>query len=214
MISVAYATGNVGKVNSAKAYLEPLGIDVQQVRSTNVVEIQSTEVERIAAHKAAQAYEQFRYPLFVTDTQFGIQQFGGWPFCFNQQTIDSIRSAGYLRLMAPWQDPSDRRACYTDVVAYVDSSLKQAITFRRELAGHLSLEERGTWDKSRMQSELWTIFVPDGYDKTMAEMSPDEVAELRSRHELRRHWHDFADWLHGHFVRRQENHIEILRQKS
>lgn len=197
-ISVAYATGNLGKVKSAKAYLEPLGITVEQVTPSKVEEIQSTDVDRIAAHKAQQAYGELHRPLFVTDTQFGIQQFNGWPFCFNQQTVDNIRSAGYLRLMSPWHDRGDRSASYVDVVAYHDTHLSQPVVFKRRFNGRLALEERGTWDKSRMQSELWTIFIPDGHEKTMAEMGADEIAALRANPETGRHWAEFAAWLKLH----------------
>ena len=55
-MKIVYVTGNWAKVKSAKNILEPLGIEVENVKM-DTTEIQADTVEEIAAHSAKEASE-------------------------------------------------------------------------------------------------------------------------------------------------------------
>ena len=57
-MKVTYVTGNWSKVLSAKKILEPLGIEVDNVKM-ETKEIQADSVSEIAKHSAKEASENF-----------------------------------------------------------------------------------------------------------------------------------------------------------
>ncbi|MEU2738209.1 non-canonical purine NTP pyrophosphatase [Streptomyces sp. NPDC007095] len=75
-IKVAMCTGNSGKFRTAQEHLAPWGIEVEQV-ALELDEIQTTSVAEIAQHKARQAFAVLGRPLFVEDSGFYIEEFGG-----------------------------------------------------------------------------------------------------------------------------------------
>ncbi|WP_306459606.1 non-canonical purine NTP pyrophosphatase [Streptomyces sp. OK228] len=77
-ITVAMCTGNAGKFRTAQEHLAPWGVEVEQV-ALELDEIQTKSVAKIAEHKARQAYAILGRPLFVEDSGFYIEEFGGWP---------------------------------------------------------------------------------------------------------------------------------------
>ncbi|WP_369251054.1 non-canonical purine NTP pyrophosphatase [Streptomyces sp. R41] len=75
---MAKCTGNAGKFRTAQEHLAPWGVEVEQV-ALELDEIQTTSVAIIAEHKARQAYAILGRPLFVENSGFYIEEFGGWP---------------------------------------------------------------------------------------------------------------------------------------
>ncbi|MDQ1024670.1 inosine/xanthosine triphosphate pyrophosphatase family protein [Streptomyces umbrinus] len=64
---VAMCTGYPGKFQTTQEHLAPWGIEVEQV-ALDLDEIQTTSVAEIARHKAGQAFEVLKRPLFVEDS--------------------------------------------------------------------------------------------------------------------------------------------------
>lgn len=56
MKKITYVTGNWAKVMSAKQILEPLGIEIDNVKM-QTTEIQADSVEEVAMHSAKEASE-------------------------------------------------------------------------------------------------------------------------------------------------------------
>ena len=59
MKKVVYVTGNWSKILSAKQILEPLGIEVDNVKM-ETTEIQADTVEEVAMHSAKEASEKLK----------------------------------------------------------------------------------------------------------------------------------------------------------
>ena len=72
-MKITYITGNWAKVKSAKQILEPLGIEVDNVKMSTT-EIQADTVEEVAIHSAKEATETITCSRLKTDTGLFIEE--------------------------------------------------------------------------------------------------------------------------------------------
>ena len=78
MKKIIYVTGNWAKVMSAKQILEPLGIEIDNVKM-QTTEIQADSVEEVAMHSAKVASEKLKCDVLKNDTGLYIDALGGFP---------------------------------------------------------------------------------------------------------------------------------------
>ncbi|MFE4175081.1 non-canonical purine NTP pyrophosphatase [Streptomyces sp. NPDC056909] len=178
---LAFCTGNAGKFATALEHLAPWGIEIEQV-VVELDEIQTTSVEEIARHKARQAFELFRRPLFVEDSGFYIEEFNGWPGPMVKHALDAFGPRGLTHLA----DLTATRTCrFASAVVYVDAEGElHAFADDMRKPGTVAPEpRRGTGERS--WSDLWSIFVPEGAETTLSALPADEQERLFS--EWRRH---------------------------
>ena len=72
-MKITYITGNWAKVKSAKQILEPLGIEVDNVKMSTT-EIQSDTVEEVAIHSVKEASEKLNCSTLKNDTGLFIEE--------------------------------------------------------------------------------------------------------------------------------------------
>jgi Ham1 family protein len=72
-MKITYITGNWAKVKSAKQILEPLGIEVDNVKMSTT-EIQADIVEEVAIHSAKEASEKLNCSTLKNDTGLFIEE--------------------------------------------------------------------------------------------------------------------------------------------
>ena len=72
-MKIIYITGNWAKVKSAKQILEPLGIEVDNVKM-GTTEIQADTVEEVAIHSAKEASEKLNCSTLKNDTGLFIEE--------------------------------------------------------------------------------------------------------------------------------------------
>jgi XTP/dITP diphosphohydrolase len=153
-------TGNAGK---AAEFERLLGrpIDHQKVP---LLEPQALDVREVSAHKATQAFEHLQRPVLVDDTALVIEAWNGLPGALVSWFLDSVGCDGIIQMAS---SIGDRSASVTTALGFADANGTRV--FLGQLRGQLPLEPRGTegfgYDP---------IFVPDGSDKTFAEMSAEE----------------------------------------
>lgn len=70
MKELLFVTGNKDKFADAQSILRNYGIETTQ-KKLDLEEVQETDGEKIALHKALQAFEELQRPLFVNDTICG-----------------------------------------------------------------------------------------------------------------------------------------------
>ncbi|MFF4802302.1 non-canonical purine NTP pyrophosphatase [Streptomyces sp. NPDC001351] len=169
-IQVVMCTGNAGKFRTAQEHLVPWGVQVEQVR-LELEEIQTTSVVEIAQHKARQAYAVLRRPLFVEDSGFYIEEFGGWPGPMVKQALEAFGPSGLTHLA----DLTKGRSCrFASAAVYADADgrLKTFAEDGRKPGTIAAAPVRGS--SSRSWSDLWSIFVPNGATTTLAALPEDE----------------------------------------
>jgi non-canonical purine NTP pyrophosphatase (RdgB/HAM1 family) len=169
-VKVAMCTGNAGKFRTAQEHLAPWGVEVEQV-PLELDEIQTTSVVEIAQHKARQAYAILGRPLFVEDSGFYIEEFGGWPGPMVKQALEAFGPSGLTHLA----DLTQNRTCrFASAAVYADAD-GRLNTFAEDTRGPgtiAAVPVRG--NSPRSWSDLWSIFVPYGAATTLAALPEDE----------------------------------------
>lgn len=178
MRTVAMCTGNIGKFRTAQEHLAQWGFVVEQV-ALELDEIQTTSVAEVAQFKARQAFELLQRPVFVEDSGFYIDEFGGWPGPMVKQVLEAIGPHGFTHLA----DLTEKRICrFVSAAVYADAG-GRLHTFDEETRspGTIAAEpDRGSG--ARAWSDLWSIFVPDGATRSLAALPENEQNRL------------FAEW--------------------
>jgi len=163
MTNITVITGNKGKAGEIGAIL---GIPVDN-KALDIPEIQSLNVDEVARDKATRAYEIMGEPVIVDDTGMSIDALRGMPGALVVWFLDNIGTAGILKLL---EGTTDRRASVSTAIGYADSS--GVHVFNGTVNGSIPIQPRGTngfgYDP---------IFIPEGQDRTYAEMSAEQKNE-------------------------------------
>jgi non-canonical purine NTP pyrophosphatase (RdgB/HAM1 family) len=174
MDTPVFVTGRAEKALEA----ERLGFRFERV-DLDLAERQALDPSDIVESKARDAYAKLARPVLVDDSGLAIRAWNGFPGALVKWLV---KSAG-LEAMARMLDSfSDRSATATCVVAYFDG--ERVVQGRGEVRGAIADAPRGErgfgWD---------ALFVPEGSDRTFAEMSGEEKDRVSHR---RRAWESLA----------------------
>ncbi|HEX5447874.1 MAG TPA: non-canonical purine NTP pyrophosphatase [Candidatus Saccharimonadales bacterium] len=169
-MKITFITGNQSKADFLAKYL---GHPVKHVK-LDLDEIQSLESEKIAEHKARQAYEIIGSPVLVEDVSVSIKALGRLPGPFVKWFEQELGLEGIIGLL---KNATDRSATVGVVYAYFDGKMMRL--FKDQVHGTIAQKPgHGGYDFG------WNpIFIPHGSNKTFAQMNEDEVEKysLRTR---------------------------------
>lgn len=164
MKKITYVTGNWSKILSAKNILEPLGIEVDNIKM-ETTEIQANTVEEIAMHSAKEASEKLKCTVLKNDTGLFVDALNGFPGPYTHYVDETLGENGLLKLL---DGVENREASFIEAFAYCEYG-KDPIVFKSITKGKIAKEKSGEYGWS------WNfIFIPEGYDKTMANYPDDE----------------------------------------
>ncbi len=153
-----------------------------ETTSLEKLEIRSDSVEEIARVAALDAIEKIGRPVVVDDTGLFIDALNGFPRSYPAFVLETIGRAGILRLMEGVQN---RSAYFITAVGYSDG--RNTHTFVGQMFGSIALEERGTGGFG-----YDPIFIPDGHDRTYAELTLEEKVAISHR---TRAFTSFLEWF-------------------
>ncbi|MBQ9791764.1 MAG: non-canonical purine NTP pyrophosphatase [Clostridia bacterium] len=167
MKEITYVTGNWAKIESAKMILEPLGVKVNHIKM-DTTEIQADDVEDVAKFSAKEASERLKCSVLKNDTGIFIEALNGFPGPYTHYVDETLGEDAILKLM---EGKTNRRAYFKESLAFCEYG-KEPVVFNAITYGTIDTKKSGTygwcWDY---------IFIPDGYDKTLANYE-DEVRLL------------------------------------
>lgn len=118
MSKILYVTTNEDKFNKAKINLKQYGIELNQ-KPLEMIEIQTSDGEKIVRNKAEQAYEHFKTPVLVNDDSWSIPALKGFPSTGMKLCNDFLLAEDWLRLM---NGINDRRIFLISYYAYHDGA--------------------------------------------------------------------------------------------
>ncbi len=176
---LSYVTSNTNKIEVARKYLTPLGLEFD-AESVDLVELQSNSIEEIAMHKAAQAFDKLQKPLFVMDSGWSIPALNGFPGPYMKYLNKWLHADEYLNLMKPY---ANRSIICQEVICYKDKSITKLIS--GELHGRILLEKEGEGVPS------WTTVTLRNDGKSIAKCWEKGI-EPADKYPL---WTDFAEWI-------------------
>ena len=168
---IEVATTNPGKLAEFRRLL---GDEALTGKKLDIEEIQSLDPYKVVKHKAIDAYRANGYnPIVVEETSLEMRGLGGRPGTYIKDFAEDIEMR---RMIAEsWLKGRDRSAVARVLIAVFDGS---AVQFREGVTGGTIAESlRGTdgfgWDD---------LFIPNGAERTFAEMSASE----KDRYSMRR----------------------------
>ena len=181
---IIFVTHNKGKIASAQRALKNVNLKIFEYE---LEEPRSDDIKYISKYKVEQAYKIVNKPCISLDCGFWIDELNGFPRAFVNFALETIGIQGILKLM----EGKDNRKCrFTECLSYYDGNeLKQFMGYHE---GFLSEKVLGK-DTSDKWSELWYIYIPYGYDKTLAQMTEEE-RENRIRNKSVNSMEEFAKW--------------------
>jgi XTP/dITP diphosphohydrolase len=168
MDSVVFVTTNRGKMGEAVAIGKQYGIGFTQ-DDYDAAEIQSNDLEEIAAECATESYAHIKKPLIVEDSGVFVEALGGFPGPYSAYVIKTIGIEGILKLMG---GIGNRRAVMRSALVFADG--KRLKTFAGEVRGVIADNRRGAGGFG-----YDPIFIPEDWKKTFSE---DTDYKLRVSH--------------------------------
>jgi non-canonical purine NTP pyrophosphatase (RdgB/HAM1 family) len=167
MKEMVFITGNVAKAEQLGRHLH---YPVRHLR-LDLLELQSLDLEEIIEHKAREAFKQVNSPVLVEDVSLTFNVLGRLPGPLIKWFLTELGNKGLCRLL---EGHKDRGATAKVVFGYYDG--KNLSVFDAEMKGSIAKSPRGKrgfgWDP---------IFIPEGWNKTWAEMTTEEQAETSMR---------------------------------
>ena len=179
-MNLIYATTNKHKLAGAKQALA--GTDINLIAPDGVLpdvpEIQSEDQAAVSVDKALKYYELLKRPLVVMDSGLFIDELNGFPGVYTKYALDTIGINRIIQLLG-----GAARAYTQRTITYFDGNKPQIFTLK--LHGALLKEPRGNNGRNYDK-----YFLPNGKNKTLAEMTDEEKAELTAVV-----WQELAVWL-------------------
>src|SRR3989344_1200505 len=165
-MSLYFITGNKGKLMEVQSILgnvEALDIDLP--------EIQSLDAHEIIKAKLEEAQKRQTGEFIVEDTSLYFDALNGLPGPLIKWFMKTVGNEGLYKMAQAF---GNFGAEAKTIIGYVDE--KGKIEFFEGSVRGTIVEPRGTsdfgWDP---------IFLPDGHQKTFAEMSPEEKSSISHR---------------------------------
>lgn len=172
-MKLTFITGNQDKADYLAKWL---GIAVPH-QKIDLPELQSLELEAVVAHKAREAYAQLGTPVLVEDVALSFAAFGTLPGTYVKWFLQEVGNEGMLRML---QGFDDRSATAHIMYGLYDGTTLH--TFSGQTRGTVPTEVRSSEASAWKSSKSWNaIFVPDGSNKSYAEMTDEELQPFSHR---------------------------------
>ena len=173
------ASTNRGKYREMKAQLEPLGIELlfggDFEKPLDVDETGESYAEN-ALLKARAWAEATGLPALADDSGLEAEAPGGRPGIHSARAVEGSDSDRMYWLLGEMKDKSDRRGRFACAIAVVFPDKKEPLTVTKYCPGQITREPAG---ESGFGYD--PIFVPDGFDKTFAELGGEIKNKISHR---------------------------------
>lgn len=174
-MDLIFITGNQAKADYLAKWL---GHKVPH-QKVDLDEIQSLDPYEVIEHKARQAYEIVGKPVLVEDVALSFNALGGkLPGTLIKWFLEELGNEGLIKLLAGFDD---RTATASILYGLYDG--KELRTFAGEQTGRIAdTLPDDTTEHGWRGSKSWNFgFIPDGADKTYAEMTDEELKPFSHR---------------------------------
>lgn len=174
------ATRNPGKVHEMRSLLSNLAVELisaADLKSAPEVVEDADTLEANAAKKARTLYDHTALASLADDTGLEVEALDGLPGVHSARFADEQAddAANRRRLLQELADSTTRDARFRTVVAFVDAEGDMHY-FEGICPGKIIREERGSGGFG-----YDSIFVPEGMDRTFAELPIDEKNAVSHR---------------------------------
>lgn len=178
MKNLVFATSNPNKIKEANDLL-PADLEVKGLKDigcTEDVPETSPTIQGNALQKARYVFENYQVNCFSEDTGLEIDALNGEPGVFTARYAGEARDkeANMAKAIANLEGKSNRGAQFRTVVALIIDGKEH--TFEGIARGTIAMQKQGTegfgYDP---------IFIPEGFDRSFAQMTQAEKNEISHR---------------------------------
>jgi len=156
--NVFFASSNQNKFKEIKNITSKFGLKIKFLKTT-LQEIQADSLEKIARHKAMEAFSICLKPVIVEDAGLFITSLNGFPGPYSSFVFKTIGNKGILQLMS-----KSRSASFRSIIAYCEKK-DDIHLFSADVKGTISQKEHG------LRWGFDPIFIPQGRDKTYSQLA-------------------------------------------
>jgi len=187
---ILFVTGNAGKVTSLNKYMPEIGYKIIQM-DLSIIEPQADTVEEVCLAKAKEAYAILGKSLVVNDSGFCIDELNDFPGPYTKYVIETIGAEGIVRMM---DNLKNRNCHFVQALTYVDEN-GQMKTFSENSEQGIIAKAVDPDSHPDDWSDLWRIYIPNGYDKTLNQIIGKDDAAFHERKKKTAVFSQFADYL-------------------
>lgn len=171
MKNLVFATGNIHKLQEVQGLFKE-GFALSCLKDVNITEEIPETADNLvdnALQKARYVYEKCGIPCFADDTGLEVDALDGAPGVYSARYAGEQKDSklNMLLLLKNMNGKTNRNARFRTIIAYIDENAQEHI-FEGEIKGKIIENMAGEngfgYDP---------IFVPEGYDKTFAELSSE-----------------------------------------
>jgi XTP/dITP diphosphohydrolase len=178
-MTICFATNNKHKLEEARD-IAGAGFEIVSLAEINCFEeLPETRptLEGNSLQKAEYVFQNYKVPCFADDTGLVVDALNGAPGVYSARYAGEQRDSNdnIKLLLKNLGDASNRKATFRTVIALIGLEARPLL-FDGSVSGTITPDRRGSsgfgYDP---------IFVPDGYEKTYAEMTLREKSQLSHR---------------------------------
>ena len=163
MMKVCFISRNKFKIKEVEKLLSGINVELIPIEHT-IEELQTDDVRILLKHKILSAFKYVGRPVFVEHTGLYLEGLNGLPGGLTQVFWDKLEAELFSGLFC---NLSPKKVIAKTDIAFCDG--KKLFSFHGEIAGILADSPCGCKDFQ------WDcIFIPDGYDKTFAELGDEK----------------------------------------
>lgn len=180
MKKIIFASKNEGKVFEVREILKDLNLQIislSDIDFTGEIEETGSTFEENAKIKASFVYSKYKVPTIADDSGLVVEQLNGEPGILSARYANNNSDdvENNKKLIAKLKNhPQPHRAKFVCSAVFFDGSNYKVSN--GEVLGRVIENPRGSrgfgYDP---------LFIPDGYDKTMAELEPDVKNKISHR---------------------------------
>lgn len=178
MNKLVFATNNAHKLTEVRAILEPefTIISLSDLNCTDDIPETADTLQGNAILKATYIHEKFGLDCFADDTGLEIDALGGEPGVYSARYAGEENNSknNMNKVLTLLGNNSDRKASFRTVIALILKG--NTFLFDGRIDGDITLSPSG---ESGFGYD--PIFVPEGYDKSFAQLSADEKNKISHR---------------------------------
>ena len=176
---LCFATNNKHKLEEANDIIGP-GIEIvslQDIKCDEELAETSDTLQGNSLQKAEYVFGRYKIPCFADDTGLEVEALDGAPGVYSARYAGEHKSSddNISLLLKNLESKSTRRARFRTVITLLGAE-NGAVFFEGVVNGNITKERKGIsgfgYDP---------VFIPDGYEKTYAEMSLQEKSSFSHR---------------------------------
>jgi len=175
-MAIVFATNNKNKLKEVRSKLQEEVLGLTDIGCIEDIEETGTTFETNALIKAQYVYEKYGYTCFADDSGLEVEALNGAPGVYSARYAGEHGNAeaNMNKLLNALEKENNRKAKFVTVICLIKDG--EINYFRGEIHGTIIHEMRGNdgfgYDP---------IFIPDGYNKTFAELNLADKNKISHR---------------------------------